>query len=562
MWNETCFDFLNRLSGLYGEAFYSDNGSNIYFGLPMLSDAIPVIYDVDITSMQLEANLKSAKSQQYDYSVENDQEWIAGTDSLRPKVSGYQKIVSEKSDILFNMESNRPYDGIVDMQGTMMEMLDLERSRDIAEMLVLKCTSHTCKIGIGKVINVAYPKGMKVDTTSGNFLVTQVTHTINQEGTYGNSFSGIRADLEQIPVYHIQTPSVNSQRAVVVDNADPQGMGRVRVQFQWQQILEKTTNWIRVQTPDAGGDSGAGRGFIFIPEIGDEVMVNFINSDPSRPYVSGSMFPKSFARGGLKENHLKSIITRSGHTIRLDDADDTLSITIKDKNGNVIHLDSKGKNIEITAPETIRVKSKNLEFEIEEDIKTNVGRDTITKIGRDVSIVAGRDTSQDSRRKTIVASGGNIEISSNRELDLYGKKQLIGYTDGNTEFGAKKQMHMYGGNSLITAMSKIEQKAPDINEVPEKGEFIYDKEKQIIDIKWMNEDMTKKISKASIGDRINVIVQTRNYEENETISIKIKEKNGKDVKKGIKELTLTGTVGADGIARISEPIDIEVKEKE
>jgi hypothetical protein len=79
-----------------------------------------------------------------------------------------------------------------------------------------------------------------------------------------------------------------------------------------------------------------------ISEIGDEVMVNFINSDLSRPYVPGSMFPKSFARD------LKSIITRSGHTIRLNDADDTLSITIKDKNRNVIHLDSKGKNIEIS----------------------------------------------------------------------------------------------------------------------------------------------------------------------------------------------------------------------
>ena len=560
MWNETCFDFLNRLSSFYGEAFYSDNGANIYFGLPILDEAIPIIYDVEMTSMELEANLKPAKFQQYTYSAEDDQEWNSETIETRPKTYGYQKVIAEKSDLLFNNENTHPFDANTDMAGTMSEITDSERARDIAGMLVLKGTTHTCKIGVGKVINITYPKGMKIDTTSGDFLITQVTHTINQEGTYSNSFSGIRAALEQIPVYQPKIPAVNSQRAIVVSNDDPRGLGRVKVQFQWQKRLNRTTNWIRVQSMDAGGDTGSGRGFIFIPETGDEVMINFVNSDPSRPYVSGSMFPKSTARGGLDENHLKSIITRSGHTILFNDADETLSITIKDKNGNIIHLDTKGKNIEITAPETIRIKSKNLEFAIEEDIKMDVGRDVISSIGRDSSTVTGRDTSQDSGRKTTIASGDNIEISSNRELDLYGKKQLIAYTDGNTELGAKKQMHMYGGNSLITAMNKIEQKAPDINEVPGKGKFIYNKEPKIMNIKWMNTDMKKTIFNAGFGEKISLLVQTRNYEKGDSISVKVYRKSGEEISDGVKELTLTGTVDEDGFARLKEKVEIQKKE--
>lgn len=435
MWNETCFDFLNRLSSLYGEAFYSDNGSNIYFGLPLLDEAIPIMYDVEMTSMELEASLKPSKFQQYAYSVEDDQEWVSETTPTSPKTYGYQKVVSEKSDLIFNMENIHSFNANVDMYGAMTEMIDLERSRDIADMLVLKGTTQTCKIGIGKVVNIAYPKGMKIDTTSGDFLITQVTHTINQEGTYSNSFTGIRAALEQIPVSQVKIPTADSQRAIVIDNADPRKMGRVRVQFQWQKKFNKTTNWIRVQSLDAGGDTGAGRGFIFIPEIGDEVMVNFINSDPSKPYVSGSMFPKSTARGGLEDNHLKSIITRSGHTVLFNDADETLSITIKDKNGNVIHLDTKGKNIEITAPETITLTatdikmkaSNNIEMQAEASIKADAMADVHIGAQDNIDIATESNIQMKSIGSTTIiaqakleASGQSTKVTSSSDMELSG----------------------------------------------------------------------------------------------------------------------------------------------
>ena len=446
MWNETCFNFLNRLSSLYGEAFYSDNGSNIYFGLPMLSEAVPIFYDIEMTSMQLEANLKPATFQQYDYSVESDQEWIAETDSSRPSLSGYQKIVSEKSDTLFSMNNNHPFEGRVDMQSTIMEMGDLERSRDIAEMLMLKGTAQTCKIGIGKVITIKYPKGIKVDTTSGDFLITQVTHTIDQKGTYTNTFSGVRADLGQIPVHQYIFPTLSSQRAIVIDNSDPQGMGRVRVQFQWQQNLNKTTNWIRVQTPDAGGDTGAGRGFIFIPETGDEVMVNFVNSDPSRPYVSGSMFRKSTARGGLEDNHLKSIITRSGHTILFDDADETLSITIKDKNGNIIHLDTKGKNIEITAPETITMNAKNIIMNAGENIMGSAGQNIRLDADTNIDLMAGDDCQTSANNIYTQATTNSMHTAKKHEVTA--DKARLDSTQENLELASNKEVDVQSAKKV------------------------------------------------------------------------------------------------------------------
>lgn len=145
---------------------------------------------------------------------------------------------------------------------------------------------------------------------------------------------------------------------------------------------------------------------------------------------------------------------------------------------------------------------------------------------------------------------------------MYAKKQITGFSDGKTEFGAKDQMHVYGASSLITAKDKIEYKAPQMNKLPEKGKFKYDKEKQIIDVKWMCENVEKDLRNASTGDKVSLLVRTRNYEEGETVTIKVKEKKGEDLKDGVKELTFKGEVNKEGFAELKEAVEIEkVKEK-
>jgi hypothetical protein len=129
--------------------------------------------------------------------------------------------------------------------------------------------------------------------------------------------------------------------AEVTDNADPENLGRVQVQFAWQKSRNKTTNWIRVRSLDAGSSEtvSKNRGFVFVPEIGDQVMVDFELGDPCRPYVSGSMFHRNNGKGGNADNHIKTIVTRSGHTIEFDDSEDsTWGFTIKDKEKNADKL--------------------------------------------------------------------------------------------------------------------------------------------------------------------------------------------------------------------------------
>ena len=136
----------------------------------------------------------------------------------------------------------------------------------------------------------------------------------------------------------VEPPRTGNQQATVLSNTDPENKGRVQVQLQWQKGLGKSTNWIRVQTPDAGSSRKvkSNRGFVCIPEEGDSVMVGFDYGDPNRPYVMGSVFSELTGAGGGEGNKGKSITSRSGCAMKLDDANG--SVILQDKGGASMNL--------------------------------------------------------------------------------------------------------------------------------------------------------------------------------------------------------------------------------
>lgn len=152
----------------------------------------------------------------------------------------------------------------------------------------------------------------------GKFRITEITHEVNRDGHYMNSFVGIPDQMTHIPMPNVKMPLALPELATVEKNDDEKGQGRVKVVFDWQK-KGKTTNWIRVQSPNAGTSDAVSknRGWVFVPEVGDQVMVGYEHGNPDRPYVTGAMFHKDSGKGGDKDNKLKSIITRSGNTILL-----------------------------------------------------------------------------------------------------------------------------------------------------------------------------------------------------------------------------------------------------
>jgi uncharacterized protein involved in type VI secretion and phage assembly len=141
---------------------------------------------------------------------------------------------------------------------------------------------------------------------------------------------------------------------VVTNNQDAEGLGRVKVRFPWLSD-EDESHWARVVTPMAGNQ----RGLYFLPEVDDEVLVAFQHGDIRFPYILGALWngqdkPPENNNGA---NNLRTIKSRSGHIIRLDDTADAEKIEIIDKNKNSIIVNTAKNTITVTADADITIQS-------------------------------------------------------------------------------------------------------------------------------------------------------------------------------------------------------------
>jgi len=145
---------------------------------------------------------------------------------------------------------------------------------------------------------------------------------------------------------------------LVTNNQDPQNLGRVKLSFPWL-IDNGESNWARVATPMAGKD----RGFYFLPEVDDEVLVAFEQGDPNYPYVIGTLWngkdkPPESNRDG--KNDVRVIRSRSGHVIRLNDKPGAETIEIIDKDGvNKITIETAKNVITIQSEKDINLAAHN-----------------------------------------------------------------------------------------------------------------------------------------------------------------------------------------------------------
>ncbi len=131
---------------------------------------------------------------------------------------------------------------------------------------------------------------------------------------------------------------------LVTDNVDPLKEGRVRVNFPMLNN-EVESEWCRMRQAYAGNDYGA----FYIPEIGDEVLVSFINGDMSLPVILGGLYngkdkPPSFR---AKDKDQKMIRTKGKHEILMDDTTGKERVRIKTKKGHTIDLSDEDKKIDI-----------------------------------------------------------------------------------------------------------------------------------------------------------------------------------------------------------------------
>ncbi|HUX88749.1 MAG TPA: VgrG-related protein [Chloroflexota bacterium] len=256
---------------------------------------------------------------------------------------------------------------------------------------------------------------------SGKYYLTSVTHTLSSEG-YTTAFvvSGRQTDslLELIDPRGDSAPALPSVVVgIVTDNTDPEAnQGRVKVKFPWL-VEDDQSWWARVASPMAGN----GRGFYFLPEVDDEVLVAFEHGDPTRPFVLGALWngkdlpPKKNSEViSSSQVNQRMIKTRAGHVITLDDTSGAELISIIDKTGkNLIKIESSSNKITIQADGDVAITAKGkVAVSAEQDVDVSANGNAKVKAEQNVDVEATGNAT--------VKATGNASVQANGNLDLKG----------------------------------------------------------------------------------------------------------------------------------------------
>lgn len=433
-YRESHFAFLQRLATTYHEWFFYD-GRMTYFGKPEPGEAIPVFYGKDLESIEISMQIAPLKGIGYSYHALNDENFSAPSPGSVPGLNDMGQEAMAASLEHFGIEPQQSVAPRVDDQGRLEEVMANRQAAAAANLTMISGLGKKMELKPGAIIDLqAKVRESRVweDKPYGNFLVVSVHHHLTGNYQYSNSFEAIPADVEILPEPAVRWPVAEPQLATVLSNADPESKGRVEVQFLWQSGAMKSP-WVRVMTPDAGGSGEvpSNRGLVVVPEEGDQVMVGFRYNDPLRPFVMGSMFSGTTGGGGGDGNKSKSLTTRSGCTVILDDG--AGSITIKDPSDNVITLNGDG-TMSITAPNELTISSEKINILAGTEIYVEGG--TQAKVSSPEILVEAETTLD-------MSSGANLLVSSAVKEETHGKIDIK--SDSTVDINGTAMTNIKGG---------------------------------------------------------------------------------------------------------------------
>lgn len=406
---ESDFGFIQRLATRYGEYFYY-NGKELIFG----NKAEPILElseGRELIELEFELGLRAQGFSGLAYDAEKGESIQHNAQEVQTewKENALQAVAVQASKQLFGNAPKSVFSGS-------------EKSQELEEMLLKEKENRESLIWVrGRSRDSRLKNGSRAKLTDINgrametYRIVEIRHYYNGDEYY-NEFVGV-SDVLHPPYQNSGAfPKSHEQMGRVVENADPLGLGRVRVQMMWQEAGSEKTPWIRLLQPH----SGSGKGFYFVPEIGEEVLVGFQGGNAEKPYVIGTQYNGKEKSGYAdKENSIKAVHTRSGHKLVFTEDE---SILITDKSGNEILLDTKGSNITITAPETMTLNAKNLNINVSQNMTTNVGNNMITNVTNDTTISIGGNHQIDIEKDHQFSSKNYAQkVEGDKIIDIFGK---------------------------------------------------------------------------------------------------------------------------------------------
>ncbi|MDN3663818.1 type VI secretion system tip protein VgrG [Algibacter miyuki] len=274
---------------------------------------------------------------------------------------------------------------------------------------------------------------------NGNAFISRVVHSL-QDGDWITELYVGKSGKPHAALPHVEDlgasgllPPINGMQIATVEKIIEDPDNNFRVLITLPAFVGTGQNdgvWARMSLPYASADAG----FFFFPEVGDEVLVTFMNNDPRYPVITGSLYssihkPKEITD---KKNQFKSIYSKSGIFIKFDDEDKILtietpskntmvlddkakSVSIKDMNDNSIIMDESG--ITMKSPKDINIKAEGA-------INLTAGSNLVMKATGDATL-EGMSVTHKAQTSFTAKGNASAELSASGQTTVKGAMVMI-----------------------------------------------------------------------------------------------------------------------------------------
>ena len=327
------------------------------------------------------------------------------------------------------------------------------------------------------------------ETEPGEFLVLECRHEAQNnylQGSgitahYANRFSCIRKTIPWRPgrqfnstepkIYGLQTAIVVGPKGEEIHTDE---YGRVRVQFHWDragQYDEKSSAWVRVASTWAGSNFG----FMAVPRIGQEVLVQFLDGNPDRPLITGRVYnadnmppwelPANKTQTGILSRSTTGGGYENANAIRFEDRKGEEQLWLhaeKDQLTEVEHDEDKwvgnDRRKTIDRDETSHIKRDRTET-VDRDENITVHNNRTERVDHDETISIGDNRTEDVGQNETISIGGNrsVTIGGNKsETVQQAKLETIALAKALT-IGLGYQTTVGGAMNTTVALSQSQQ---------------------------------------------------------------------------------------------------------
>lgn len=320
-----------------------------------------------------------------------------------------------------------------------------------------------------------------------DWLITAVSHEYDGE-RYRNRFTAIPKATPYRPQSSTPKPFMHTQTALVVGKSGEEiwtdKLGRVKVQFPWDREGkrdETSSCWLRVAT----AWSGNGFGTQFIPRIGQEVVVSFIDGDPDKPLITGCVYnganalpytlPANQTQSGIKTksekgfNELRFDDKKDAELLAMQAQKDFQLTVLNDSNTTVSHdeihsvKNDRTRTVE-EGNETVTLKKGNRTVKIEKGSDTLEVKDkrSVTVKGDQEYSVGGDETHKVKGNYTLNVDG-NLTIKVSGTLTLESGKALSVKSGADLNASASTSLKLDATSIASEAKTSLSQKATTIS---------------------------------------------------------------------------------------------------